>query len=140
MQHLDPYLFFDGHCAEAMRFYERAFKGKLEMMQTWGESPGADNVAPDKRDRIMHARLNLGGRALLASDSETDEAFEGIRGFSLSVSFDSVEEAHRVFHELSDGGTVQLPIQETFWAKAFGMLVDRFGTPWMINVNAGEAQ
>jgi len=140
MQHLDPYLFFDGHCAEAMRFYERVFKGRIEMMQTWGDSPGAEQVAPDKRNRIMHARLNLGGRALLASDSETDQPFEGIRGFSLSVSFDAVEEAHRVFQGLADGGTVQLPIQETFWAKAFGMLVDRYGTPWMINVNAPEAQ
>jgi PhnB protein len=140
MAHLDAYLFFDGNCAEAMRFYAGVFDGKIEMMQTYGESPGGGEVAPGKASRIMHARLVIEGRALLASDAVTEEPFEGTRGFALSMNYDDVDQAHHVFNALADGGTVQMPIQETFWAKAFGMLVDRYGTPWMINVNAAEAQ
>jgi len=136
MAHLDAYLFFDGTCAEAMRFYERVFDGRLELLQTYAESPAASDVAPDRAQRIMHARLVIDGRALLASDAISEDPFEGIRGFSLSMNYDSVEEAQRVFAELGDGGTVQMPLQPTFWAQAFGMLVDRFGTPWMVNVNA----
>lgn len=136
MPHLDAYLFFDGTCAEAMRFYEQVLGGRIEMMQTWAESPAAEEVAPDKANRIMHARLELDGRALMASDAVSEEPFEGTRGFALSLNYDSVDEAQRVFLALSDGGTVQMPLQETFWASAFGMLVDRFGTPWMVNVNS----
>jgi PhnB protein len=136
MAHLDAYLFFDGTCADAMRFYERVFNGKLELLLTYADSPAASDVGPDRAQRIMHARLVIDGRALLASDAVSEDPFEGIRGFSLSMNYDSVEEAQRVFAELSDGGTVQMPLQETFWAQAFGMLVDRFGTPWMVNVNA----
>jgi Uncharacterized protein conserved in bacteria len=139
MAHLDAYLFFDGTCADAMRFYERVFRGRLEMLQTYGESPAATDVSPEKRDRIMHARLDLDGRALMASDAVSEDPFEGIRGFALSMNYESVEEAQRVFTELGDGGTVQMPLQKTFWAAAFGMLVDKFGTPWMINVNESAA-
>jgi PhnB protein len=135
MAHLDPYLFFDGDCADAMRFYERVFRGRLEMMQSYGESPAATDVSPEKHGRIMHARLELDGRALMASDAVSEDPFEGIRGFALSMNYESVDEAQRVFTELGEGGTVQMPMQKTFWAAAFGMLVDKFGTPWMINVN-----
>jgi PhnB protein len=136
MAHLDAYLFFDGNCAEAMRFYEHVLHGKLELLQTYADSPAAEDVAPDRSQRIMHARLVIDGRSLMASDAVSDAPFEGIRGFALSISCDTAEEARRVFGQLSDGGTVQMPLQQTFWAEAFGMLVDRFGTPWMVNVNA----
>ena len=136
MAHLDAYLFFDGTCAEAMRFYERVFQGKLELLLTYAESPAANEVALDRAQRIMHARLVIDGRALLASDAVSEDPFEGIRGFALSINYDTVDEAQRVFSELSDGGTVQMPLQRTFWAEAFGMLVDKYGTPWMVNVNA----
>jgi PhnB protein len=135
MAHLDAYLFFDGNCAEAMRFYERVFGGKLELMQTYGESPAAAEVSPEMHGRVMHARLDIDGRALMGSDAVSEDPFEGIRGFALSMNYESVDDAHRVFGELSEGGTVQMPLQKTFWAAAFGMLVDKFGTPWMINVN-----
>jgi PhnB protein len=105
------------------------------MMQTYAESPGGCDLAADKGNRIMHARLELDGRALMASDAVSEDPFEGARGFALSLNYDSVEEGQRVFQNLSDGGTVQMPLQETFWAAAFGSLVDRFGTPWMVNVN-----
>ena len=136
MAHLDAYLFFDGTCAEAMRFYERVFGGRIEHLQTYAESPAANDVAPDRAHRIMHARLVIDGRALMASDAVSEEPFEGIRGFALSMNYESVEDAQRVFGALGDGGTVQMPLQQTFWAEAFGMLVDRFGTPWMVNVDA----
>ena len=135
MTHLDAYLFFDGTCAEAMRFYEKVLGGRIEMMQTYAGSPAAKDVAPDKANRIMHARLDLDGRALMASDAMSEDPFEGARGFALSLNYHSVDEGRRVFQALSDGGTVQMPLQQTFWAAAFGMLVDRFGTPWMVNVN-----
>jgi len=136
MAHLDAYLFFDGTCAEAMRFYAKVFGGRIEMMQTYAESPAVQDVAPEKANRVMHARLDIDGRALMASDAISEDPFEGARGFALSLNYDSVDEGRRVFQALADGGTVQMPLQETFWAAAFGMLVDRFGTPWMINVNA----
>jgi PhnB protein len=139
MAHLDAYLFFDGTCAEAMRFYEKVLGGRIEMLQSYAESPAAGDVAPEKAHRIMHARLEIDGRALMASDAVSEDPFEGARGFALSLNYDSVDEGHRVFQALSEGGTVQMPMQQTFWAAAFGMLVDRFGTPWMVNVNAPDA-
>lgn len=135
MAHLDAYLFFDGNCADAMRFYAEVLGGRIEMMQTYGESPGAGEVSPDKAQRIMHARLEVDGRALMASDAVSEEPFEAARGFALSLNYDSLDDGRAVFQRLADGGTVQMPLQETFWAAAFGMLVDRFGTPWMVNVN-----
>jgi PhnB protein len=130
---LDSYLFFDGNCAQAMRFYERTLGGKLEMMMTHAESPVADQAPPGSADRIMHARLNVDGRALMASDAMPGQPYEGMTNFSLSLIYPTVAEAKRVFDALSEGGRVTMPFQKTFWAEAFGMLVDRFGTPWMIN-------
>jgi PhnB protein len=122
MSAVDAYLFFDGTCAEAMRFYERVLRGKLEILMTNAEAPAPAQVPPGNEKRIMHARLVLDGRP-----------YEGMKGFSLSVSYPTVAEAKKIFDQLADGGEVRMPFQETFWAKGFGMLVDRFGTPWMVN-------
>ncbi|HUH92529.1 MAG TPA: VOC family protein [Casimicrobiaceae bacterium] len=132
MLQLDTYLFFDGTCAEAMRFYERTLGGKL-MLMTNAESPAASQTPPADGKRIMHARLSLDGRTLMASDWPTDRPYEGMRGFSLSLIYPTVAEAKRVFDALGDGGKVTMPFGKTFWAEAFGMLVDRFGTHWMVN-------
>lgn len=132
MSQLDTYLTFDGNCADAMRFYERTLGGKLFLM-TNAESPMAAQVPPDRRDRIMHARLDLGGRMLMASDAMMDHPYEGMKGFSLSLVYPTVAEARRVFDALAEGGQTTMAMQKTFWAEAFGMLVDRFGTPWMVN-------
>jgi PhnB protein len=134
MPTLDTYLFFDGNCAEAMRFYERTLGGKLEMM-THAQSPVADQVPPGSAERIMHARLSIDGRNLMASDSMIDQPYGGMRGFSLALIYPTVAEAKRIFDGLAEGGQVTMPLQKTFWAEAFGMLTDRFGTPWMINGN-----
>jgi PhnB protein len=132
MLQLDNYLFFDGNCADAMRFYERTLGGKLQLM-THGDSPMAAQTPPGSANRIMHARLELDGRFLMASDSMVGQPYEGMKGFSLSLIYPTVAEAQRIFAALADGGQVTMPIAKTFWAEAFGMLVDRFGTPWMVN-------
>ena len=129
----NAYLFFDGTCADAMRFYERTLGGKIEMMLTHAESPMADKTPPGSADRIMHARLAIDGGALMASDSMAGQPYGGMKGFSLSLIYPTVADAKRVFSALAAGGQVTMPMEKTFWAEAFGMLVDRFGTPWMIS-------
>jgi PhnB protein len=133
MPHVDPYLVFNGNCADAMRFYEKTLGGKLELM-THGQSPMADKAPPGSADKIMHARLDLGGRALMASDAMAGQPYDGMHGFSLSLSYPTTAEAKKIFDTLADGGKVQMPLQKTFWTEGFGMLVDRFGTPWMLSV------
>ena len=132
MSELDAYLFFDGDCADAMRFYERTLGGKLERMMTHAESPAAAQSPPGSADKIMHARLVLDGRVLMASDW-VGQPYPGKNGFSLSLIYPTVDEAKRVFDALAEGGKVTMPFQKTFWAESFGMLVDRYGTPWMVN-------
>jgi len=137
MPTLDAYLFFNGNCAEAMRFYERSLGGKLEMM-THAQSPIAGQTPPGSADRIMHARLALDDRSLMASDSMAGQTYGGMKGFSLSLIYPTTAEAKRIFDALAEGGQVTMPLQKTFWAEAFGMLTDRFGTPWMINGNMAK--
>jgi len=133
MPQLNTYLIFDGNCAKAMRFYERTLGGKLEMM-THAESPMAEQTPPGSADRIMHARLVLDdGSILMASDAMAGPAYEGMKGFSLSVVYPTVAEAQKVFDALAEGSEVRMPLQKVFWSEAFGMLVDRFGTSWMVN-------
>jgi PhnB protein len=132
MLQLDTYLFFDGTCAEAMRFYERTLGGELMLMKN-SDAPAAGQTPCGDPDRIMHARLSLDGRTLMASDWAGDQAYEGLKGFSLSLAYPTVEEAKRVFEALADGGTIIMPLDKAFWAESFGMCVDRFGTHWMVN-------
>jgi len=129
---LDAYLTFNGNCADAMRFYQRTLGGKLDLM-THAQSPIAGQTPPGSENRIMHARLAIDGRLLMASDSMVGHPYEAMKGFSLSLIYPTVADATRVFNALADGGKVIMPLDKTFWAKAFGMLVDRFGTPWMVN-------
>ena len=133
MSQLDPYLFFDGTCANAMRFYERTLGGKIVMLKTHAESPVAAQTPAAAADRILHARLNLDDRVLMASDWGVDQPYPGMHGFSLSLIYPTVAEAQRIFDALAEGGQIRMPFQATFWAKGFGMLVDRFGTPWMVS-------
>ncbi|HZI84380.1 MAG TPA: VOC family protein [Casimicrobiaceae bacterium] len=132
MLQLDTYLFFDGNCAEAMRFYERTLGGELMLMKN-SESPAASQTPPGDGERIMHARLTFDGRSLMASDWPSDRPYEGMKGFSLSLVYPTVEEAKRAFDALGDGGKLTMPFAKTFWAEAFGMCIDRFGTHWMVN-------
>ncbi|HEY8025460.1 MAG TPA: VOC family protein [Burkholderiaceae bacterium] len=133
MTQLDPYLTFDGTCAEAMRFYASTLGGKIEMMMTHAESPMAAQTPAGSESRIMHARLALGDRILMASDSMVGMPYLGMHGFALSLMYPTVDEGRKVFDALATGGQVQMPFEKTFWAEGFGMLVDKFGTPWMVN-------
>ena len=107
--------------------------GKIEMMMAHKGSPAEAHVAPEWGDKIMHARLSIGDQVLMASDAPPDRSDGAMKGFSVSLKLDSAAEAERIFEALAQGGTVKMPIQQTFWAIRFGMLVDRFGTPWMVN-------
>lgn len=129
---LDSYLFFNGNCAQAVRFYEATLGGKLEMMMTYAQSPQPEHCPAGSEDRIMHASLKIDGRSLMASDVPAGQSYAGMNGFSLSLNYSSADEARRVFDKLAEGGKVTMPLGKTFWAEAFGMLTDRFGTPWMV--------
>jgi PhnB protein len=133
---LNPYLSFSGQCEEAFKFYQQCLGGNIQTMMTWGDSPMADQVPSEWRDKVIHATLIVGDTALLGSDAPPDR-YEKPRGFSVTIQINDPAEAERIFHALAEEGTVQMPIQQTFWAALFGMCVDRFGTPWM--VNCGQA-
>lgn len=135
MSPINAYLTFDGHAAQAMRFYEQVLRGKLEVMMTMAQAPdGACAELPrEAQDRIMHAALSFGGGMLMASDTMPGQAYEGMKGFGVALSLPSVAEAERVFAAFAEGGQVQMPLAPTFWAEIFGMVVDRFGTPWLVN-------
>ncbi|MGB7853643.1 MAG: VOC family protein [Candidatus Sulfotelmatobacter sp.] len=130
--HLSPYLLFNGDCEAAFKFYEKVLGGKIDAMFTHEGTPAAKDVPPEWQKKILHARLLLGDRALMASDAPPGR-YDKPQGFSVSLEIETPKESERVFHALSEKGTVVMPIQETFWAVRFGMLTDRFGIPWMIN-------
>jgi PhnB protein len=129
---LNPYLTFNGQCEAAFTFYATVLGGKIEAMMTYGSSPMAEQTSPEWRNKIIHARLTVGDKMLMASDAPPDR-YEPMKGIMVTLGIDDPGEAERIFHALSENGTVQMPIQETFWARRFGMFVDQFGTPWMVN-------
>lgn len=128
---LNTYLFFNGECADAFKFYEKCLGGKVEAMSYAG-SPAEADLPAEWRDKIIHARLTLGDEALMGSDAPPGH-YQKPQGFSVSVSVKDVAEGERIFNDLSEGGTVQMPFAPTFWAAGFGMCVDRFGIAWMVN-------
>lgn len=133
MPMLDSYLFFDGNCAEAMRFYERVTGGKLTALMKYSENPdGAQYCPPGSADRVMHASVLIDGRNLMASDSPAGQ-HKPQQGVALSLFYDTPAEAKKAFEQLAEGGTVTMPLGETFWAQIFGALTDRFGTSWMVS-------
>ena len=138
MSQLNPYLVFDGNCADAMRFYESTLGGKLDLL-THAASPMAAQTPPEAADRIMHARLVFDGGTLMASDGMAGQHYEGMKGFSLSLFYPTAAEGQKMFDALGQGGKVTMPFQKTFWADGFGMLTDRFGTPWMVNSGGQSA-
>jgi PhnB protein len=129
---VNPYLFFSGQCEAAFKFYEKLLGGKIEAMITHEGSPAADHVPAEWRSKIMHARLMLGDQILMGSDAPPDRQ-QKPQGFYVNISIKNPAEAERIFHALEENGKVTMPFGETFWATRFGMLVDRFGIPWMVN-------
>jgi PhnB protein len=130
---LNPYLTFDGRCEDAFKFYAKVLGGEIVAMIRHEGTPAETHVPTEWRKKIMHARLIVDGEVLMGSDAPPDRSDGAMKGFSVTLSIDRPAEADRVFAALADKGTVRMPIQETFWARRFGMLTDQFGTPWMIN-------
>ena len=130
-----PYLFFNGNCKEAFEFYASVLGGKIAAMVPHAGSPAETSVPVDWRGKIMHAHLEVQGQVLLASDVPPQYA-QRMQGFHVSLTAKDIGEAERIFAALSEGGKVSMPLGETFWSPRFGMLTDRFGTPWMINCQA----
>lgn len=132
---VQPYLFFGGRCEEALEFYQRAVGAKVEMMMRFDESPDPPPpgmVPPGYEKKVMHAAVRIGASTVLASDGcEPGAAF---KGFSLALQVVDEAEANRAFAALAVGGQVQMPLGKTFWSPCYGMLVDRFGIGWMVNV------
>ncbi|MGF1567492.1 MAG: VOC family protein [Nodosilinea sp.] len=130
------YLFFNGQCEAAFKFYEQCLGGKIVDMMTYDDtpkdSPMAAQIDPEMRYKIMHAYLTVGELELMGSDAPS-EHFEKSQGFSVSLHFKDAVEGERIFHALAENGTVRMPLEETFWASRFGMLIDQFDIPWIIN-------
>jgi PhnB protein len=129
---LNPYLLFNGQCEAAFKFYEKILGGEIEAMIPHEGTPAAEHVPPEWRKKILHARLSVGDEVLMGSDAPPDR-YEAMKGFSVTLGIDDPAAAERIFHALAENGTVRMPIEKTFWALRFGMLVDQFGTPWMVN-------
>ena len=132
------YLSFDGRCREAFEFYAATFGGKIVAMISHGETPASEHVPAEWQDKIINAHLVVGDQQLMGADGPP-QFFNGQEGFSVSVQLDDEGEAERIFGALAEGGAVTMPLAPTFWAKRFGMLKDRFGTPWMINCAAAAS-
>jgi len=129
---LNPYLTFNGQCEAAFKFYEKCLGGKIVAMLTHAGTPAEEHVPSEWRNKILHARLIVGDQVLMGSDAPP-EHYEKPQGFSVSLDIKDPADAERIFHALAENGKVQMPIQKTFWAARFGMAVDRFSIPWMIN-------
>jgi len=125
------YLNYGGNCRQAFEFYAQHLGGTITMLTTHGEQPDASKVPDEWRDKVLHARIEMGGTTILGADIPADR-FQPMRSAYLSLMADSVDEAERVYALLSEGGQIFMPMAETFFARRFAMLRDRFGTSWMI--------
>src|SRR6266404_830955 len=133
---VQPYLFFDGRCEEAIEFYRKALGAEVTMLTRFKDSPEPPQpgmCAPGSGDKIMHASLRIGNTTVLASDGRCNGK-PNFDGFSLSFTASNEAEAEKLFASLGDGGQVQMPLAKTFFSPRFGMVADRFGVPWMIYV------
>jgi uncharacterized glyoxalase superfamily protein PhnB/uncharacterized protein YndB with AHSA1/START domain len=129
---LITYLAFDGDCEAAFKHYEKVLGGRMLMMFKNGDSPEGVQMPPEVRDRVMHARLQVGERLLMGGDAPPGMHTKP-QGFCANVMVDDPGDAERIFRGLADGGAISMPMTETFWARRFGMLTDKFGVPWMVN-------
>ena len=128
---VNPYLFYNGNCEAALKYYEKVLGAKIEAMMTWADAPEG-TMALDMKTKIMHARISIDGEVITAADAPPDH-FHQPQGFAVSLQVEDPVEAEGRFKALSEGGTVTMPFAVTFFAKGFGMCVDQFGIPWMVN-------
>jgi len=130
---IQPYLFFDGRCEEAVEFYKKNLGAKVDALMRFKESPDQSMVAPGTGEKVMHASLRIGDAQVMASDGNC-HGKPSFQGFALSIAAKSEAEADKLFGALADGGQVQMPLTKTFFSPRFGMVADRFGVSWMIMV------
>ena len=133
---VQPYLFFDGRCDEAIEFYTKALGARVDMLMRYKDSPEAcdpKQLPPGSENKVMHASLRIGDTTVMASDGHCSGK-PTFQGFALSISAPSTAEAERLFAALSGGGKVVMPLEKTFWSESFGMVADRFGVSWMVGV------
>jgi PhnB protein len=129
---LTPHLAFGGQCEAAFKFYERCLGGKIITMLTYGDSPMAEQAPAEWRGKIVHATLTAGDSSLMGADVLPGQ-YERPRGFHILLGIDDPAEAERIYQALVENGSAQMPLQQTFWAVRFGVLVDQFGVSWEIN-------
>lgn len=127
------YLSFNGNCREAFQFYADVLEGEILAMISHGETPAGEHVSKDWQDKIINAHLVADGAELMGADTPPEMGPGAMKGFSLSIQLDDDERAARIFDAFADGGTVLMPLEPSFWSRRFGMVTDRYGTPWMIN-------
>lgn len=133
---VEAYLSLAGRCEEALAFYKKAIDAEMTMVMRWNESPDpAMKAPPGWEQKIMHAVFRVGETTLMADDGMGPEKTE-FKGIALTINVADDAEARRVFDALGEGGTIDMPLAKTFWTSSFGMLHDRFGVPWMVNVDA----
>jgi PhnB protein len=135
---VQPYLFFEGRCEEAIEFYRNALGAEVEMLMRFKDNPdaqGPDMCAPGAEDKVLHVSFRVGDSTVMASDGRC-QGNPSFQGFSLSLTVPDEAEADRLFAALADGGQEQVPLTKTFFSPRFGMVADRFGVSWMIYVAA----
>jgi PhnB protein len=137
---IKPYIAFKGNCKEAVDFYKEKLGAEVLFTQTYGASPMADK-APGSEDKIMHTSFKIGDAVIMACDNvfEGQNATVVGNNISLAIGTNDIEEAERAFNAMSDGATIVMPMQQTFWAERFGMLTDKFGINWMFNCEKAGA-
>ena len=139
MNGIEPYLCFDGNGTEAIQFYCNALDGKILFQQSFGDSPMGDKTPEEFKNRLMHATFECEAGSFMASDGPPGFEIKIGNNVSLSLHYYSVEKMNKAFNGLADGGTVTMPLQETYWAHRFGMLIDKYGFNWMFNLDKPQA-
>ena len=133
---VQPFITFGGRCEEALAFYKKSVGAEVTALMRWKESPDAAmKPPPGYEEKIMHANFRIGETQLMADDGLGDKAAE-FKGMTLAIEVADDAQATRVFTALAEGGTVKMALMKTFWTSSFGMLTDKFGVPWMVNVTA----
>ena len=129
---VNPYLFYNGNCEAALKFYEKTLGARIEAMLTYDAGPDNMPIPPDYKKKVMHAKISIDGEVIMASDAPPGN-FHPPQGFAVSLQVEDPADAERRFKALSEGGSVNMPFAKTFFSRGFGMCVDQFGIPWMVN-------
>lgn len=137
LMEMTTYLNFRGDCEAAFKFYEECLGAQTGAIFRYGGSPLASQVPEDWSDKVMHGSITIGGQAVMGADVAPQQ-YEQPKGISLSLQIKNASDAERIFQELARDGSVVMALEKTFWAERFGMVVDRFGIPWLINCEAPD--